>query len=407
MAYTPLKISIPKPCNEDWNGMHPVSGITERHCDSCAKNVVDFTGFSDAQMHDYVRLNGNKVCGRFRPDQLNRPLRTVHKQKNNPLKVAATAAGMILATSGCDTIDKTQQLVKEDVEVIVLFEGLEFDPPRTGEISLEELERPKACSPVPPELGELVAGKISAQKVPLPPPPEVWDDELVGDIDIEWEEDPIFEEEELIPLPAVEVDQKAVSSPEASSSDGDTLVTLSSGERFPELVGNGEIPEYVNQLHEEFEFIAPEELEARASQNLHDGMLMGLVSYHRPEPTGLDWVKDSLLKTILPPSSTPQTTASHLRPRRNELPPHLNNLTVYPNPFVSELVVAIDLPHAQTVVIDLLDPNGRRVHVESFEGIEGTNNFVIEPKRRKLVHAAYHLRVTDLLGRVVVRTVVR
>lgn len=38
MAYTPLKISIPKPCHEDWNGMHPVFGTTERHCDSCAKN---------------------------------------------------------------------------------------------------------------------------------------------------------------------------------------------------------------------------------------------------------------------------------------------------------------------------------------------------------------------------------
>lgn len=47
------------------------------------------------------------------------------------------------------------------------------------------------------------------------------------------------------------------------------------------------------------------------------------------------------------------------------------------------------------------------VHVESFEGIEGPNSFVIQPKRRKLVHAAYHLRVTDLLGRVVTRTVVR
>ena len=129
MAYTPLKISIPEPCHEDWNGMHPVSGTTERHCDSCAKNVIDFTSFSDAQMHDYVRLNGNKMCGRFRPDQLDRPLRAVPRPKINPLKVAATAAGLMLAASGCDTVSEVPQVVNKDIEVIELLEGLVLDPP--------------------------------------------------------------------------------------------------------------------------------------------------------------------------------------------------------------------------------------------------------------------------------------
>ncbi|MEM1356694.1 MAG: hypothetical protein AAGF89_00740 [Bacteroidota bacterium] len=102
MPYTPLKISISTPCHEDWNGMHPVPGSMARHCDSCAKNVTDFTGFSDAQLHAYARENQGKLCGRFRPDQLGRPLRAMAAPTRNPLKVAAATAGLLLASAGLE-----------------------------------------------------------------------------------------------------------------------------------------------------------------------------------------------------------------------------------------------------------------------------------------------------------------
>ena len=101
MAYTPLKIHIPEPCHEDWAGMTPVAGTTARHCDSCAKNVTDFTGFSDAQLHAYVRENKGKLCGRFRPDQLGRPMRAKQAPTFNPLKIAAAAAGLMAVGTGC------------------------------------------------------------------------------------------------------------------------------------------------------------------------------------------------------------------------------------------------------------------------------------------------------------------
>lgn len=367
MAYTPLKISIPEPCHEDWDGMHPVSGTTARHCGSCAKNVVDFTGFTDVQMHDYVRLNGNKMCGRFRPDQLGRPLRAVPRPASNPLKVAATAAGLMLAASGCNTLDQVKNTAYEPLEVVELVEGLPTSVPVTGGISIEEVEQSKVC---PPPANHMVVGRIGTSYSPTVPPlpPPIYEVgeitakefELAGDIVVEDVD--TIDEILVVPSPLP-----------------DTNLTIDSIPDTMSIVG----------------------------QDVSHQMIMGLMVMHEPEPYGLDWVKDTLRKAITPPSSAPESTTSHPRPRPNELPPHLENMTVYPNPFVSELVVAIDLPHAQTVVVELVGPNGRRVHVESFEGIEGSNNFVIVPKRRKLVHAAYHLRVTDLLGRVATRTVVR
>lgn len=67
-----MHISIPTPCHEDWNAMTP--NQQGRHCNACAKTVVDFTGMSDEEVQ-YFFINKKKeenVCGRFKNDQLRR-----------------------------------------------------------------------------------------------------------------------------------------------------------------------------------------------------------------------------------------------------------------------------------------------------------------------------------------------
>ena len=66
-----ITIQIPEPCHEDWNQMSP-NGLG-RHCGSCAKTVVDFTARTDKFIASYFKEHDN-ICGRFRPDQLNRPI---------------------------------------------------------------------------------------------------------------------------------------------------------------------------------------------------------------------------------------------------------------------------------------------------------------------------------------------
>lgn len=62
-------ISVPKPCNEDWNAMTP-EGVG-RFCNVCTKTVTDFTGMTDVEIQTYLQLNGGQqICGRFKTEQL-------------------------------------------------------------------------------------------------------------------------------------------------------------------------------------------------------------------------------------------------------------------------------------------------------------------------------------------------
>lgn len=64
-----LKITIPKPCHENWEGMTPDE--TGRFCSLCAKSVVDFTAMPRPEVETYLLANADKkVCGRFNSSQL-------------------------------------------------------------------------------------------------------------------------------------------------------------------------------------------------------------------------------------------------------------------------------------------------------------------------------------------------
>lgn len=70
MATQKLRISIPEPCHERWDHMSP----TEKgaYCQSCAKEVMDFTDLTAEEVAYYFKHNASaKTCGRFRNDQLN------------------------------------------------------------------------------------------------------------------------------------------------------------------------------------------------------------------------------------------------------------------------------------------------------------------------------------------------
>lgn len=63
------KISIPKPCHEDWNQM--TTDATGKFCNSCAKSVVDFTKMNATEIQNYfIENQGQNVCGRFKTQQL-------------------------------------------------------------------------------------------------------------------------------------------------------------------------------------------------------------------------------------------------------------------------------------------------------------------------------------------------
>lgn len=66
-----LEVSIPKPCQEDWSKMIP--NQQGRHCNACARTVVDFTQMNDEEVkHFLLARSSERICGRFHTDQLDR-----------------------------------------------------------------------------------------------------------------------------------------------------------------------------------------------------------------------------------------------------------------------------------------------------------------------------------------------
>ncbi|MBX0292513.1 carboxypeptidase-like regulatory domain-containing protein [Hymenobacter sp. HSC-4F20] len=65
-------IQVPQPCSESWAAMTPAA--QGRHCAACNKVVVDFTRMTDAELLAYLGQAAGTTCGRFRAQQVNRPL---------------------------------------------------------------------------------------------------------------------------------------------------------------------------------------------------------------------------------------------------------------------------------------------------------------------------------------------
>lgn len=64
-----MRISIPKPCNENWNEMTPEQ--QGAFCKVCSKVVVDFSKMSDEEVIAYLeKKKEEKTCGRFKASQL-------------------------------------------------------------------------------------------------------------------------------------------------------------------------------------------------------------------------------------------------------------------------------------------------------------------------------------------------
>jgi len=72
-------ISIPKPCNENWDNM--TSQEQGRHCAKCNVIVQDFTGMSNKEIVNYLNKNSGDICARANEEQLSVNLRLSKKLK--------------------------------------------------------------------------------------------------------------------------------------------------------------------------------------------------------------------------------------------------------------------------------------------------------------------------------------
>lgn len=92
MSSHKMIVNIPNPCTENWDLMTKTE--QGKHCASCNKVVIDFSGMSDEQIVKILlEQKGKKVCGNFYNTQLKKPMLYV-KQRSFP-KWPAIAAMLV------------------------------------------------------------------------------------------------------------------------------------------------------------------------------------------------------------------------------------------------------------------------------------------------------------------------
>lgn len=94
-----FKIKVPQPCHEKWSTMTAVE--KGNFCKSCSKVVVDFTQQTDREIANFFQSSKGRLCGRFAPHQLNRPISLVSpKTATHSKSRALFLSGMLLASTG-------------------------------------------------------------------------------------------------------------------------------------------------------------------------------------------------------------------------------------------------------------------------------------------------------------------
>ncbi len=129
MSKTLLKISIPQPCNENWETMLPHE--KGRHCLSCQKTVVDFSKMTDTEIIHYFQEYKGATCGRFSEIQLNRPVAEpfIFKPSN---RWAWMFSAMLLPFAGSS----------QDTQ---LKENVEISTPSVSEQKIAAKRKSKSC----------------------------------------------------------------------------------------------------------------------------------------------------------------------------------------------------------------------------------------------------------------------
>ncbi|WP_415327751.1 TonB-dependent receptor plug domain-containing protein [Chryseobacterium sp. MMS23-Vi53] len=111
-----MKITIPKPCHENWNLMTPDE--KGRFCTVCSKTVRDFTVASDEEIIDTFTNSTEEICGNFHESQLNRNLQYSYINS----MFAKFAVGFIMTTGGFVSVQGQQNYSNDSLKAATLEE---------------------------------------------------------------------------------------------------------------------------------------------------------------------------------------------------------------------------------------------------------------------------------------------
>lgn len=119
-----VQIRIPRPCHENWENM--TAQERGRFCGVCQTTVVDFSKMTDKEMLDYFSNTGQKICGRFSGNQLNREITIPRNNwRFSWTYIWKLLLATVLLTESCTEEVQGKVIVDEEPTAILQQEELE------------------------------------------------------------------------------------------------------------------------------------------------------------------------------------------------------------------------------------------------------------------------------------------
>lgn len=362
MKKSAFKITIPKPCHENWQAMTPEA--KGRFCQKCAKTVHDFSQKTDRQIAKIYQDNDGKVCGRFHKKQLNR---SIAPYKPAPKQGNWTMAGMVL--SGVLAVGQVdgQNCSSEIKGKVVMTEKVEEQPMLLGKMAIEQ----------PPII---ISGKMTDEN----------EEPLIGGT-----------------VRFVRADIFAI-----TDVNGDYHIEIPKDYEEKEIVINFSYTGFEHQS-KSIHLSGNQQLDVILSEVSYDDetlMMMGFVvpfpilkeekSFLTSAKQSIKQIKERLIEKrnqtnpkLKPQSPAPENleVPDFIAPNPI-IPPHFIQ-KIYPNPFVDYLKIEIHSAKEEILEFVLYDVNGRTVFKQKNEILIGTNLVEMDFNQLNLMEGNYFVSI--------------
>jgi hypothetical protein len=115
-------LKINKACSEEWEQMKP--NVKGSFCETCAKNVIDFTELSQAEIATRIKNTKGEICARVTKQQLAMPLIDLEAHTTYKLPYSNIAASILLASTLAISTTSCAQNEKAPTEFVQTSESL-------------------------------------------------------------------------------------------------------------------------------------------------------------------------------------------------------------------------------------------------------------------------------------------
>lgn len=107
-----IRISVKKPCSEKFENFDETA--KGGFCDTCEKEVIDFTNMPESELITYLCINKSNTCGRFKTSQLG-----TYQQKNmNNINMNFLSSGIAAMSFSLLSLCAISNLQAQDVAVV-------------------------------------------------------------------------------------------------------------------------------------------------------------------------------------------------------------------------------------------------------------------------------------------------